>query len=218
MNVSTHPRCTRLLAAMAIIALAALSLTATLPAQGAHPSAAFFAPMVTAEEAIAQVESEDGVLRFDVAEDGTRFVWSGDPELVDGLPTGSTPYVTQGYIYPEGTLTDSNGVNADGTPEFPDKVLGQWSCWGWRLGATDHAASAPWLSTHLFNFGDGWGEATLVSEGYSIDELDVPLERVVTGGTGQYAGATGVQLETNLGFNPSNGMNFRYQVRLTETS
>jgi hypothetical protein len=179
----------------------------------AKPSAAPAA--FTAEEAIDQITGPDGVLRFDVAEDGSRFVWSGNPPLVDGMPTGSTPYVTQGYIYPEGTLGDSNGVLADGSPEFPDKVLGQWSCWGWRLGPSDHANGPTWLTAHLFNFGNGWGEATLMSEGYSIDDLGIALERVIVGGTGPYAGADGVQFETNLGFNKSQGGNFRYELRLS---
>ena len=154
------------------------------------------------------------MLRFDVAENATRFSWSGKPELVDGMPVGSTPYVTQGYIYPAGTLTNSNGVNPDGSPEFPDKVLGQWSCYGWFLGTDAPAGTARWLTTHLFNFGGEWGEATLVSEGYSIDDLGVALERAITGGTGPYEGASGVQRETNLGFNPTKGVNFRYEVRL----
>ncbi len=94
------------------------------------PASAF-----TAEEAISQITAEEGVLRFDVAENANPYVWSGQPELVDGRPANATPFLTLGYIYPEGTLTDSNGVLPDGSPEFPDKVLGQWTCWGWYLGA-----------------------------------------------------------------------------------
>ena len=58
------------------------------------------ASALTAEEAISQIEGEDGVLRFEVAEDASRFVWAGGPVLTDGLPADSTPYVTQGYLYP----------------------------------------------------------------------------------------------------------------------
>jgi hypothetical protein len=180
-----------------------------------QPAVGSISPAI--DDVLAQIEAEDGVLRFDVAEDGSRFVWSGNPLLVDGMPDGSTPYVTQGYIYPEGTLGESNGVLADGSPEFPDKVLGQWSCWGWRLGPSDHATGPMWLTSHLFNFGEGWGEATLMTEGYSIDDLGVALERVIAGGTGPYAGASGVQLETNLGFNESHGGNFRYELRLSDS-
>jgi hypothetical protein len=171
----------------------------------------------TAEEAIVQITGDDGVLRFEVAEDAKPYVWSGQPELVDGRPASATPFLTYGYIYPEGTLTESNGVLPDGSPEFPDKVVGHWSCYGWWLGDAAHAGrSAPWLTTHVFNFGGQWGVATLVSEGYSIDEFDVPLERAIVGGTGVYAGALGVQMETNFGINATNGVNFRYEIRLTE--
>ena len=105
------------------------------------------------------------MLRFDVAENATDFAWAGDPELVDGLPAGRTAFMTQGYIYPEGTLTEDNGVNPDGSPEFPDKVLGQWSCWGWYLGTEAPAGTARWLTTHLVSFGDDPGGATLVERG-----------------------------------------------------
>jgi predicted ATPase len=51
---------------------------------------------------------------------------------------------------------------------------------------------------------------------YAIDDLNVPLERALTGGSGQFANASGVQVETNLGFNASGGMNFRYEIHLVE--
>ena len=166
---------------------------------------------VSAAEAVAQVTAEDGVLRFDVAENGTLFTWSGNPELVDGFPTGVFSYVTQGYIYPAGTLDASNGVLADGSPEFPDQVIGHWSCYGWWLDASVQ------LNTHLFNFGPAWGAAMLTSEGYSIGDLNVPVERALTGGSGQFANASGGQVETLLGINASNGGTFRYEIHIAES-
>ncbi len=210
---SMSSRVLTVLAAVAITALGVVSRPA--PSTATAPAAAFSA--VTADEASKQITGPDGVLRFDVAEDGTRFTWNGDPALIDGLPDRDTTYITQGYIYPEGTLNGSNGVLADGSPEFPDKVLGQWSCYGWYVGAGKPDQTAPWITTHLFNFGDVYGEATLVSEGYSIDEMEVALERAIVGGTGDYAGARGIQRETNLGHNPSNGLDFRYEVRLADS-
>ena len=215
MNTTPTPRLLGLFAVLAALSLAAVALVSAPAAAGSGEAAVAAAPALTAEEAIAQIEGEDGVLRFDVAEDAIGYAWAGDPELTDGLPAKRTAFLTQGYLYPEGTLTEDNGVNPDGSPEFPDKVLGQWSCYGWFLGADAPAGSARWLTTHLFNFGGAWGEATLVSEGYSIDDLGVALERAITGGTGPYEGASGVQRETNLGFNPTKGVNFRYEVRLT---
>jgi hypothetical protein len=204
----------RFVALIAIIALTGVALMGS-PSRGSAGSPAAAAPAAfSADDAIDQITRSDGTLRFDVAENGTIFAWSGDPELKDGLPVQRTAFVSQGYIYPAGTLTEGNGVLADGSPEFPDKVLGQWSCWGWNVSADAAAGEATWIVSHLLNFGAEPGEATLVSEGYSIDTLDVVLERAVTGGTGPYMGATGIQTETNLGYNASEGMNFHYEIHL----
>ncbi len=213
MLTTLRPKLTGLFAVPAAVALAAAALAGA-PAAAGSDEASPGATALSAEAAIARIAGEDGVLRFDVAEDATRFAWAGEPELADGRPVERTPFVSQGYIYPEDTLTGADGVLADGSPEFPDRVLGEWSCYGWYLGGPARAGTAPWLTTHLFNFGGAWGEATLVSDGYSIDDLGVTLERAITGGTGPYEGARGVQRETNLGFNPTEGLNFRYELRL----
>jgi len=44
------------------------------------------------------------VMHFDIAEDGTRFVFAEDPVFEDGMPDYGNSFVTRGYIYPEGTL------------------------------------------------------------------------------------------------------------------
>ena len=116
----------------------------------------------SAAEVLEQITGGDGAIRFDIAEDGTRFVWD-QPVFADGLPAHGATYLSQGYIYPEGTLSaDVDGVNADGSPEFPDRVLGQWSCYGWYIGDGAHATEGPWvLSTQLYQFGKrvGRGDA-----------------------------------------------------------
>ena len=103
----------------------------------------------------ADTSPESQVLEVDIAEDGTRFVIDEAPVFDDGFPAHGNPFVTQGYIYPAGTLTDSNGVNPDGTPEFPDKVIGEWSCSGYFIGDGAHATEGAWVyTTQLFAFGD----------------------------------------------------------------
>ena len=62
-------------------------------------------------------------VEVDIAEDGTRFVFDEAPVFDDGMPAHGNPFVTQGYVYPAGTLTETTGVNPDGTPEFPDRVI-----------------------------------------------------------------------------------------------
>ncbi|MEA2595607.1 MAG: hypothetical protein QOF01_2076 [Thermomicrobiales bacterium] len=215
MRATSRPKLTHLFAALTVVALAAVTLSGS-PARGTAKTPAVAISAFTADEAVKQITAAAGTLRFDVAENATLFTWSGEPELADGVPVHRTAFVSQGYIYPDGTLTNGNGVNPDGSPEFPEKVLGQWSCWGWHVGAGAAEGAAPWLTTHLVSFGGVSGEATLVSEGYSIDDLAVALERAITGGTGTFAGARGVQKETNLGFNATEGMNFRYEFSLAE--
>jgi hypothetical protein len=170
---------------------------------------------LTAEEAIAQITAADGTLHFDVAEDGTRFVWSA-PRFDDDLPAPGATYISHGYIYPDGTLSETvDGVNADGSPEFPEQVVGQWACYGWYIGEGAHATEGPWvLSTQIYDFGSAWGAATLVSEGYVLANTDGTVQRAITGGTGPFATVRGEMADTNLGFNETEGSNARYEVSL----
>lgn len=47
-----------------------------------------------------------------------------------------------GYLYPAGTLDGMNGVNADGTVQFPAQVIGEWLHRRWRVGVPSaHARS-----------------------------------------------------------------------------
>jgi len=102
-------------------------------------------PFAFRQESLAQSapEKEEKVLKFDVAEDFTRFSVDETPVFEeDGLPVYGNPFITQGHIYPEGTLSCNengcNGVLEDGSPEFPDKVMGQWTCWGYHIGDGAH--------------------------------------------------------------------------------
>jgi hypothetical protein len=143
-------------------------------------------------------------IEVDVAEDGTRFVIDEAPVFDDGFPAYGNAFVTQGYIYPAGTLTDSNGVNPDGTPEFPDKVIGEWSCSGYFIADGAHTTEGSWVyTTQLFAFGDDAdnGAETIVVTGY---ESGVPGDTVtgaITGGTGRYVTARGEADQTFLGMN-----------------
>lgn len=65
----------------------------------------------------AQVET----VSFDVAEAASRFIFDEESVDEDRLPDYGNSFVTQGYIYPEGTLEENNGVKANGEPDLPDK-------------------------------------------------------------------------------------------------
>ena len=150
-----------------------------------------------------------GTLTVEIAETGSRFV--PDPTLVDadGNPTRGGYFVTEGYIYESGTLTctdaacdgvlyDEAGVPA---PEFPDAVLGTWTCYGVHTedAATTTSGSLA-ATTQIFVLGDS-GEDTIVTSGFEYMDVGLPISRVVVGGTGAYVDADGVQQQTLLGFN-----------------
>jgi hypothetical protein len=153
-------------------------------------------------------------LEVDIAEDGTRFVIDEAPVFDDGFPAYGNPFVTQGYIYPAGTLTDSNGVNPDGTPEFPDKVIGEWSCTGYFIADGAHTTEGSWVyTTQLFAFGDDpdTGRNTVVVTGYEGAEAGKIVTGAITGGTGRYSTARGEADQELLGINnpdlPTMGIN-----------
>ena len=171
---------------------------------------------VAAFAALAQeTASPAEVLRFDVAEDMTRFVMDEAPVFEeDGYPSHGNAFVTVGYIYPEGTLTEGvSGVNADGSPEFPDLVLGEWMCRGWFINEGAHQTEGAWVvTTQFYSFGDAPGAVTLVTDGIEIADVGVPVARAITGGTGPYSAARGEANQTFLGFNASEGVNLSFEV------
>jgi hypothetical protein len=153
-------------------------------------------------------------VEVDIAEDGTRFVIDDAPVFDDGFPAYGNPFITQGYIYPAGTLSATNGVNPDGTPEFPDKVIGEWSCRGYFIGDGAHTTDGSWVfTTQLFAFGDDpdTGAETVVVTGYEGAVVGDIVTGAVTGGTGRYATARGEADQELLGINnpelPTMGIN-----------
>lgn len=164
-------------------------------------------------------EAQDKTLRFDVAEDFTRFSADEAPVHEDGLPAYGNAFVTQGYIYPYGTLQcDENGCNGvlpDGSPEFPDLVMGEWSCWGYHVGDGAHTQTGPIVvTTQLYDLGEVPGGATLVTDGYELIDLNVAVQRAITGGTGQYRNARGEVAQQLLGFNQTHGVDLRFEFDL----
>jgi hypothetical protein len=148
--------------------------------------------------------------RFEVAENGLRFIFDETPVHEDGMPAYGNPFITEGYLYPLDTLSGSNGVLADGRPEFPEKVIGTWTCRGYMIGDGAHTESGPWvISTQTYNFGSEYGAATLVTDGYELADKNVPVARAITGGTGPFSAARGEQSQVLLGFTEQMGVNLR---------
>jgi hypothetical protein len=158
------------------------------------------------------------VIEVDVAENGTRFLPDETPVFDDGLPKYGTEFITEGYIYPRGTLSGANGTNPDGSPEFPDKVIGRWTCRGWHVGDGGHTTAGPWVVTHqIFDFGEQPGAESIVTDGFEYADVGTIFRRAIIGGTGQYARARGEQIQTLLGFpNPSQGVSIRVNLDVTK--
>jgi hypothetical protein len=205
-TVTAHRRPTRLVAAM-LLAVLGLALPACGTATGAEPR-----PPTTR------------TVTFEAAEDPGRFVFANQPVLPSGLPAYGNGFVTQGFLYPTGTLTGSNGVivekHPNGTttyrPEFPDKVIGTWTCYGYFIGkgADTTPADGPWVATtQIFEFTDGSVLTSLGTENVAGDE---PARRALTGGAGQYARAEGQIEQLTLGHNAGDGVNAAFTVRLTD--
>lgn len=175
---------TRRVALATALALAAGSVTAPLAAAGDRTP-------------------EPIVFTVDVAEDlAGKFV----PTLVkpeDTQPERGSFFVTEGRIFPAGTI---QGDGADFDP-YRMGHIGVWYCRGTHLvSASEIPAAAVWVDTaQLFVLGRQAKEQ-LSTEGI---EGGGTVRRIVTGGTGNYAGWRGEQQQTFLGFNPTGGVNLR---------
>lgn len=164
-----------------------------------------------------EAKSRPRTLSFDVAEDMSRFVMDEDPVFEeDGYPAHGNSFVTVGYIYPAGTLNGTNGTNPDGSPEFPDKVIGEWTCRGYFIHDGAHATEGVWVvTTQTYSFGEEYGRDMVVTDGYEWAEIGRVGYRPVTGGTGQYRGVTGQAEQVMLGFNASEGVNLSFSLELS---
>jgi hypothetical protein len=160
----------------------------------------------------AQSADETPVMAFEVAEDGNRFMFDDLNLYEDGMPAYGSAFVTQGYIYPVGTLNGSNGVLGNGEAEFPDLVLGTWTCYGWMIGEGARTVTGEWVvSTQVYQFTDG---STLITDGFEIADFDKPVIRAVTGGTGAHRGASGEMEQILHGFTDQMGVNLSVEFYL----
>lgn len=153
---------------------------------------------------------DDNTMTIEVAGIGTSFSMQSEPVDDAGTPLNGNPFIIRGYIYPEGTITESNGVLEDGSPEFPDQVLGFWICSGFFYGDSLNAESGPYaVTTQIFEFSDPeTGETSIMSHGFEMVDVGVEFNRAVIGGTGEYSGLSGSQSQTYLGDNQTIGPNF----------
>ena len=153
---------------------------------------------------------------IDVACDANSFVFQG-PEIPGVGPAYGASFVVQGVIYPAGTFAAhgvDSGLRPDGTPEFPELVIGTWTCRGWFVGDGFATLTGPFVvTTQIYDLDpDSPGSNTLVSEGLELIDLDTPFLRAVTGGTGPNRGVTSGQVsQTAVGANATGLFNFTFE-------
>ena len=150
---------------------------------------------------------------FDLTEDmtvGGKFAPDEGPFSEEGLPKYGLPFVTGGYIYPAGTLQNGNGINEDGSPEYPNLVIGTWWCKGYFIQDFTAETQGPVvLTTQVFDFGNMPGEMTITTEGLESATVGQEIKRAITGGTGPYRSIKGQISQVLLGVNQSEGVNLR---------
>ena len=157
----------------------------------------------------------------EVAENGTMFSPDAEPLDDDGWPLYGNEFITMGYLYPEGTLTcdsdnNCNGVNPDGTPEFPDRVIGIWTCRGWHIADAATTSSGIVINTNqTYAFGDNPTANIITTEGFELADFNLEFERAVTGGTGEFSKAHGMQIQEFLGWNASIGTAYSMTFELS---
>lgn len=170
----------------------------------------------------ADADGDVEIVSFDVAENGSRFVFDAEPR-VDGLPAYGNDFVTEGYLFAPGTLGASDGVEADGSlaDGFEDLVIGEWKCFGYFVGDGATTAEGEWVvTTQIYRFygDDGRDEADdrIVSIGTENVAGSPAAIRALTGGTGRYRTARGEVVQLTLGHNASEGVNASVWVALVD--
>ena len=186
-----------------------------------------FKPVITYADSydVIHASKHSKQLTVEIAENPFRFSFdTTGPVFEDGTPAYGNHFVTQGYIYPVDTLEGGDsGVNADGSPLYPDQVLGEWTCRGVFVGDGFATVSGPIVNTtQLFSFypkpgydPNKLGEAaSLVTEGFELADVGVPVKRAITGGTQQFQRAKGEARQTLLGISEQFGVSLKVRFRV----
>jgi hypothetical protein len=172
----------------------------------------------------------DETFSVDIVADCNRFISEGVGHPHPG-PVFGDYFMQEGLIYEGGTLAancvggDGCGLNPDGTAEFPEAVIGKWTCYGSFVGNGGATVEGVWLySTQVYEFDIEQiepnvfapGVDALVSIGPERNDLNVPFDRAITGGYGKFEGATGQVQQTKIGFNQTECENFTFDFEIRQ--
>ena len=146
---------------------------------------------------------------FDMATNVTTFVADDAPLRDDGFPDHGNTFIVEGYLYPGGLLTSDDGILPDGSPEYPDQVIGTWRCRGWFLDDGLTAVSGPFAATNQTFYFDNGGDL-IATDGLEI--AGQAFRRAISGGVGNYEGMKGEALQEAIGTNATGGHNIRFRM------
>jgi hypothetical protein len=198
-----------------------------MPVMTGRRSAVICALVVVVPAAGAQA---DETFSVDIVADCNRFISEGVGHPHPG-PVFGDYFMQEGLIYEGGTLAancvggDGCGLNPDGTAEFPEAVIGKWTCYGSFVGNGGATVEGVWLySTQVYEFDVEQiepnvfapGVDALVSIGPERNDLNVPFDRAITGGYGKFEGATGQVQQTKIGFNQTECENFTFDFEIRQ--
>lgn len=154
-------------------------------------------------------------MTVDVAEDPSRFAFDGDHLIEEGdlagLPAYGDGFVTQGWIFEAGTLSEGDpGVECEfGEDGYPTSCvplyepIGTWTCYGYHVGEGALTESGYVVVTsQVFDFGNGNGSNSIMTQGMEAVETGEVIYRSIVGGTGKYSKARGQQAQTSFGLHP----------------
>lgn len=200
------------------LAFAAMLLSvATVPAaaqseSGQYPSGQYQSGQYQVDQGVqGNGRPEKITLTFDVAEDMNKYLEHRTAAGVEPMP--GSQFVTQGNIYPAGTIPGKGDAGATFDPNQPG-ARGSWYCKGVFLVRGSEFDKSPLAvySDQIYELRSGNAIATTGLEGNGTSV------RPVTGGAGNYAGYTGEQRQQFLGFNKSGGVNLRVTITLTKVA
>ena len=161
-------------------------------------------------------DGDDNTLKVDVAIDAATFSASNNNPADPGNPRRGSTFIVTGKIFPAGTIPA--GITSF-DPNQPGSI-GTWVCRGVFLADFADVASGKARltvdTTQLFLFPDD--NNSLATEGLE-GNVGVTTHRVVTGGTGVFDGASGVENQETIGLN-QNGkglFDLRFTINLRQS-
>lgn len=157
--------------------------------------------------------------------DTFRFIPAPDPSSPPDSPLWGAPFLVEGLIFDGGALQEKAGF--DPRSDI-DQAIGTWLCRGSVLIRSDrghpHGATTQHYLFPRLSGSPTFPADQLFSEGLEgADEEKWDAPRAVIGGTGQWTGARGTVIQTQIGTNATTsgagvvipaGPNFRFSFEL----